>query len=139
MEAELTLVDRVKAGAGWLDEHYPGWHNKVDTFTLTLRNGTSCVLGQVYAKAGLHDPAIMLSPYAQILDHHEHTYSWSAENGFAWFDSEFEGKGDMDVAMEDWETQATLLWISEVNARIYEETQDGAKTAQVGPVRRGQA
>lgn len=39
---------RVQRGAEYLDEHDPGWHQRVDTKTLELSNGAHCVLGQLH-------------------------------------------------------------------------------------------
>jgi hypothetical protein len=39
---------RVQRGAAYLDEFDPGWHRRVDPYTLELSSGSSCVLGQLH-------------------------------------------------------------------------------------------
>lgn len=46
--AELSIVERVQAGAEWLDEHAPGWAQRIDLFLLSLTNTCDCILGQVF-------------------------------------------------------------------------------------------
>lgn len=41
---------RVKRGARWLDENFPGWEKRIDTTTLDLANGETCICGQVFKK-----------------------------------------------------------------------------------------
>lgn len=43
-----TIQERVLAGSAWLDEHRPGWVDRIDLETLDLGNGCHCVLGQEY-------------------------------------------------------------------------------------------
>jgi hypothetical protein len=42
----LTIAERVNAGAVWLDEHRPGWHNRTNLGRLNLADDCDCVLGQ---------------------------------------------------------------------------------------------
>lgn len=42
------IKERVARGAGWLDQRYPDWWNKIDLGTLEVSNCHMCVLGQVY-------------------------------------------------------------------------------------------
>jgi len=44
---ELTLAERVAAGAEWLDANYPGWVDHVDLVLLDIRDCEDCVLGQL--------------------------------------------------------------------------------------------
>lgn len=45
------VLERVKKGIALLQkEHGDGWVDKIDMRKLNLRNGESCVLGQVYEK-----------------------------------------------------------------------------------------
>jgi hypothetical protein len=46
--ADLTVAQRVEAGAAWLDEHKPGWWQTIDLDTLDIRSDCNCVLGQTY-------------------------------------------------------------------------------------------
>jgi len=43
-----TIDDRVSAGAAWLDEHRPGWWQRINLETLDLGDPCRCVLGQEY-------------------------------------------------------------------------------------------
>jgi hypothetical protein len=38
----------IAAGAAVLDQHVPGWRDRIDTDTLDLANCHACVLGQLY-------------------------------------------------------------------------------------------
>jgi hypothetical protein len=42
-----TIAERVAAGAAWLDEHEPGWVDRIDTDRLDLSSRCRCVLGQL--------------------------------------------------------------------------------------------
>jgi hypothetical protein len=44
----LSIAERVAAGAAWLDEHRPGWVERVNLDTLDLGDSCECVLGQEY-------------------------------------------------------------------------------------------
>lgn len=43
-----TPVDRVRAGAAWLDTDKPGWAAAINPKTLDLSQGDRCILGQLY-------------------------------------------------------------------------------------------
>lgn len=43
-----TVKERVAAGAAWLDEHEPGWWQRINLGTLVMRDSCGCVLGQLY-------------------------------------------------------------------------------------------
>lgn len=43
-----SIEERVAAGARWLDEHRPGWVDRIDLETLDLGDPCRCVLGQEY-------------------------------------------------------------------------------------------
>lgn len=45
---ELSIEERVAAGAAWLDKHRPGWADAINLDQLDLADCTVCVLGQVY-------------------------------------------------------------------------------------------
>lgn len=45
---ELTIEQRVAAGAAWLDEHAPGWVAQIDLSSLDIEEPCNCILGQVY-------------------------------------------------------------------------------------------
>lgn len=47
-----TIAERVAAGAAWLDEHRPGWDQRIDLETLDLGDPCHCVLGQEYGNYG---------------------------------------------------------------------------------------
>lgn len=42
------IADRVAAGAAWLDEHHPGWVDRIDLDRLNLADRKACVLGQMF-------------------------------------------------------------------------------------------
>lgn len=122
MADDINLVSRVKAGAAWLDDNYPGWHNKVNMFSLDMRTGEDCILGQVgkaMARAELNELGVIgMSTYGQFLDLHWKMYDWPVQHGFC-FPDEFDG--DPAERIEDWVRQVTLLWISAICVRIAEE------------------
>jgi hypothetical protein len=43
-----TIAERVEKGAAWLDEHRPGWVDRIDLETLDLGDPCRCVLGQQF-------------------------------------------------------------------------------------------
>lgn len=43
-----TVADRVAAGAAWLDDHQPGWVDRIDAAQLDLEDCKECVLGQLF-------------------------------------------------------------------------------------------
>jgi hypothetical protein len=43
----MITVDR---GAEFLDQHYPGWFDLIDTDTLQIDDSCQCVLGQIYLR-----------------------------------------------------------------------------------------
>lgn len=52
----------IKSGIEWLNKYFPGWFNHVQVDRLDMRNGSHCVIGQVFRKffdtdfRGLKDP-----------------------------------------------------------------------------------
>jgi hypothetical protein len=42
-----SIAERVNAGIAWLDEHEPGWRQRVDRDRLDLQNCTRCIGGQL--------------------------------------------------------------------------------------------
>jgi hypothetical protein len=48
MEERMRLRKDVEAGAFYLDEHHPGWFEKINLDTLDLSKQCRCVLGQLY-------------------------------------------------------------------------------------------
>jgi hypothetical protein len=42
-----TIAERVAAGAAWLDEHEPGWRQRIDRDKLDLGNCVRCIGGQL--------------------------------------------------------------------------------------------
>lgn len=44
-----TILKRRDAGAAWLDEHRPGWWQRINLDTLDLGEPCRCVLGQEFA------------------------------------------------------------------------------------------
>ncbi len=45
--AQVASV-RVKRGAKWLDENFPGWESRIKPKTLDLADGKQCICGQVF-------------------------------------------------------------------------------------------
>lgn len=45
---ELTIEERVAAGAEWLDERLPDWVNRIDLEDLDIRDACACILGQTF-------------------------------------------------------------------------------------------
>lgn len=44
-----TIAERVAAGAAFLDEHDPGWWERINLGRLDLNDTCNCVLGQAFA------------------------------------------------------------------------------------------
>lgn len=51
-DVELTIEQRVAAGAAWLDENRPGWLDRIFLNSLDVSDCALCVLGQVYGGWG---------------------------------------------------------------------------------------
>lgn len=45
---DLTMEERVAAGANLLDELMPGWHRDVDLNSLQMMCMNACIIGQVF-------------------------------------------------------------------------------------------
>lgn len=45
-----TIAERVAAGAAWLDEHRPGWVDRIDLETLDLGDCANCIVGQEFGE-----------------------------------------------------------------------------------------
>jgi hypothetical protein len=54
-----AIAERVAAGAAWLDEHRPGWVDRINLDTLDLSDTCKCVLGQEYGRFVLGDDLIL--------------------------------------------------------------------------------
>lgn len=46
--SDLSIEQRVAAGATWLDLNAPGWLAQIDLSSLDIEEPCNCVLGQVY-------------------------------------------------------------------------------------------
>jgi hypothetical protein len=42
-----TVAERVAAGAAWLDQREPGWHDRINLSRLRMQSGCCCILGQL--------------------------------------------------------------------------------------------
>jgi hypothetical protein len=47
-----SIAERVEAGAAWLNEHEPGWRQRIDWDRLDIRDCTRCIGGQL---AGVYE------------------------------------------------------------------------------------
>ena len=45
---ELTIAERVAAGAAWLDERKPDWWSAIDIIAFDIDDCRDCALGQIY-------------------------------------------------------------------------------------------
>jgi hypothetical protein len=45
-----SLTERVAAGAAWLDEHLPGWPQRISLTDLDMADDCGCVLGQILGR-----------------------------------------------------------------------------------------
>jgi len=45
-----SISERVAAGAAWLDEHRPGWVDRIDLETLNLGDPCRCLLAQDFGE-----------------------------------------------------------------------------------------
>jgi hypothetical protein len=46
-QAAPTIRERVQSGAAWLDQHHPGWPDRIDLERLEMEHCHRCILGQV--------------------------------------------------------------------------------------------
>jgi hypothetical protein len=47
-ELEISVQQRVRNGARWLDENFPGWMDRINLDTLALDDANTCICGQVF-------------------------------------------------------------------------------------------
>ncbi len=45
-----TAKTRVKRGARWLDENFPGWEKRINIKTLDMFDGDKCICGKVFKR-----------------------------------------------------------------------------------------
>jgi hypothetical protein len=73
-----TVTERVARGDALLDEHKPGWAERIDLGRLDVSDAYDCVLGQVFPPAGgyadgyytaLDDPDLGLFCYDRARSH----------------------------------------------------------------------
>ena len=48
----IPLEERVDNGIRWLNENFPGWENRINLKSLSLKNAERCICGQVFRKEG---------------------------------------------------------------------------------------
>lgn len=70
-----TIAGRVADGAALLDEHKPGWWQKVDLDHLDLHDCEACILGQLFGHYDAGLPGLILS-------HEAATACGFAESGY---------------------------------------------------------
>lgn len=114
---KAPLVDRVKAGAAWLDIKVPDWASRVDTATLSMVSSEHCVAGQVFREEA--ERTGMIHGYSYLV----HTYTDdyvipAALMGFALVYPLDPGDDQDD---DDAWFRLRDLWIEEINARRTEE------------------
>ena len=51
-----TIAERAARGAALLDEHKPGWWERIDLDTLALESPCRCILGQLWSAEHPDDP-----------------------------------------------------------------------------------
>lgn len=67
----MTIKERVKRGAKWLDKHQSGWYNRIDLDELDLADDQVCIVGQLTQ----HNEG-----YGIVRDFIGH--DWTADRGF---------------------------------------------------------
>ncbi len=55
-----TASELVANGAALLDEHLPGWHERIDLDTLDISSCDKCMLGQLFGRYGIGKDALGL-------------------------------------------------------------------------------
>jgi hypothetical protein len=83
--AELTIEQRVEAGASWLDQHAPGWFDVVDLGRLDVSEPECCPLGFIYGNWWDAPEPIAMRADLGFYYRHDHTEyepltdAWRAE------------------------------------------------------------
>jgi hypothetical protein len=113
----ITIAERVAAGAAFLDEHDPGWWQRIDLPTLDLSCESHCVLGQTCPLEVLNqysleqwgipadetDPDDRYLAYAHELsgiDSEREVITWAHERGFALIGSPRDAGAWLDLTSE---------------------------------------
>lgn len=60
----------VKRGAAWMDEHYPGWIERINLSELDMNNCHRCIIGQT------------IGDYFQAKFDDDYREEWANEHGF---------------------------------------------------------
>jgi hypothetical protein len=105
MVTDMTR-ESVLAGMVWLDEHAPGWVEKIDLDTLELAHPKMCVLGQVYGDYGAGMDVVFPQPDPR---------SWDAEAAEATaaiygFTTPLCNDDDDDVGEDTWMEARDAEW-----------------------------
>lgn len=77
---ELTVEERVANGMAFLDEHVPGWHDRICLDLLDIEDCTWCVLGQVFD--GYH-------PAKSLGITEEQVVNFGLDSMFGWADERY--------------------------------------------------
>lgn len=86
-----TVAERVQAGAAYLDEHEPGWVDRIDLETLDINSQCQCILGQLH---GSYRDAPPVEAAADADGSHYGVLAWAIPLGFGmnWNDCITDGR-----------------------------------------------
>ena len=97
---QAAATVRVKRGARWLDENFPGWESRINTQTLSLSSGNDCICGQVFKEEAKRSRGFAFDPNG---------YAYAENHLFAqansWISSlvRIRAEGETPKSLSDWE------------------------------------
>lgn len=109
VQEDLPLDERVERGALHLDEHIPGWANKINLERFQISSAENCVIGQLYGDYWNHT----INKVAKIYPDRMSADDWNcwgsdqkldkfaAHHGFM-TDADPDRTADWDILQESW-------------------------------------
>lgn len=96
-----TVAERVAAGAAWLDQHEPGWWQRINLDRLNLNSECNCILGQLHGRYN-DAPAVGAAALNGDGGSHYAILRWALPLGFAldWDDCRTDGR-ELTAAWRD--------------------------------------
>jgi hypothetical protein len=96
---DLTIEQRVEAGAAWLDASRPGWLDRIDLDELRMDYCDACILGQIFGDYWDAPLADHIPPYGEEMDKYE---AKAAQLGFQSVDQRTGSTAELSELGAEW-------------------------------------